>query len=117
MLAVGYNKMNDDDLHKELGGAISIGDAQHMQSLIDEGIDPNEMSFHGNNLLMETIEYKNDGAATVLLTNGARTDIKNDNGENAIAIARRTNCKKSLGLLLAMKRTSTHPTKSAGNRQ
>ncbi len=81
-----------------LNVAISKGDIESVKKFIEYGVDVNEES-NGMTPLMVAARYNKVDIIKILIANGARVNVKNENGFTALKYAELSNANESVLLL------------------
>jgi hypothetical protein len=76
-------------LSRDLGTAIKALDTQRVRELVRRGVDVNHQDGQGSTPLMAAAWHGHPEVVKLLLRHGARTDLKDREGETALSLARK----------------------------
>ncbi|KAK2714306.1 hypothetical protein QYM36_008760 [Artemia franciscana] len=87
-------------LQKDLNIAASIGDIQTVQSLLNDGADPNETDINGRTSLHNAVDYGHINIVNILLNYGAIVNKTTNKGNTPLHIATSKGYKEIVDVLL-----------------
>lgn len=79
------------DKEKEIGAAVAGGDTAKVESLLDQGVDPNSKTDDGKTLLMLAAYLGHTDIAKLLIDKGADVNAKDQDGKTALMYAAEKN--------------------------